>query len=81
MTMHRPTVPGGRPQTADLARRIEDALGRQALRESRQIRVSVDGATVKLSGLVNSGYEREAVEYVARQAAGVRAVVNELVVA
>ena len=70
-----------KPQTADLAQRIEDALTRQALREARQIRVAVEGETVKLTGLVNSSYERDAVERIAWQAPGVNEVVNELVVA
>ena len=70
-----------KPQTADLAQRIEDALTRQALREARQIRVAVEGETVKLTGLVNSSYERDAVERIAWQAPGVNKVVNELVVA
>ena len=81
MTTHRAPVSAGPPQRADLARRVEDALGRQALREARQIRISVDGSTVRLTGLVNSGYERDAVEHIARQAPGVSDVVNELVVA
>jgi osmotically-inducible protein OsmY len=70
-----------KPRTADLARRIEEALSRQALREAKQIQVRVEGDTVKLTGLVNSSYEREAVERTAWQAAGVNEVVNELLVA
>ena len=70
-----------RPQRADLAQRIEDALGRQALREARQIHVAVDATRVKLTGLVNSAHDREAVERTAWQAPGVTEVVNELVVA
>ena len=70
-----------KPQTADLARRIEDALSRQALREAKQIHIAVEGETVKLTGLVNSSYEREAIEQIAWQAPGVNDVVNELLVA
>ena len=70
-------------QTADRGPRPtnQDALTRQALREARQIRVAVEGETVKLTGLVNSSYERDAVERIAWQAPGVNKVVNELVVA
>jgi osmotically-inducible protein OsmY len=68
-------------QAADLARRVEAALTTQALCEARRIHVSVEGSTVRLTGLVESGYERDAVEHTARRAAGVSAVVNELIVA
>jgi osmotically-inducible protein OsmY len=80
MTTHRSPIPADPPRMADLARAIEEALRLQAVREARQIRVSVDGSTVKLSGLVNSKHERETVEHIARQAPGVSAVVNELLV-
>jgi osmotically-inducible protein OsmY len=70
-----------KPQLPQLARRIEEALTRQALREARQIHVAVEGNTVKLTGLVNSAPEREAVARIAWQAPGVGAVVNELVIA
>lgn len=66
---------------ADLAQRIEDALTRQALREARQVHVACDGSTVKLTGLINSDYERAAVEAIAWSAPGVVAVSNELIVA
>jgi len=67
-----------RPQVADLARKIEDALLRQAIREARHIHVSVDDSTVKLTGTVHSWQERDAAQGVAWTAPGVRAVVNEL---
>ena len=69
-----------KPQPADLAKKIEEALARQALRESKQIQISVDGTTVKLTGTVHSWHEREAVAGVAWAAPGVRAVINELTI-
>lgn len=68
------------PQVADLARKIEAALTRQAMREAKQIQVAVDGTTVKLTGKVHSWQEREAAQGVAWSAPGVRAVINELYV-
>ena len=70
-----------RPQAADLVRKIESALLRQAIREARHIQVAVDGSTVKLSGTVHSWQERAAAQGVAWSAPGVNAVVNELKVA
>jgi osmotically-inducible protein OsmY len=70
-----------RPQAANLSRKIEEALTRQAIREAQRIKVSVDGTTVKLAGTVHSWQERDAAQGVAWAAPGVRAVVNELVVA
>jgi osmotically-inducible protein OsmY len=70
-----------RPQAADLARNIESALLRQAIREARQIHVDVDGNTVKLSGTVHSWHERAAAQGVAWSAPGVYSVVNELRIA
>lgn len=65
-------------QVAHLARRIEDALARQAAREAGHVRVTVDGKTVKLTGLVNSWHDRETAEAAAWSAPGVERVVNEL---
>jgi osmotically-inducible protein OsmY len=70
-----------KPQAADLARNIESALLRQAIREARQIHVDVDGNTVKLSGTVHSWHERAAAQGVAWSAPGVYSVVNELRIA
>lgn len=67
-----------KPQAADLSRKIEEALTRQAIREAKQIQIAVDGNTVKLTGTVNSWHEREAAQGVAWSAPGVHAVVNEL---
>ena len=71
----------GRPQAADLVRKIESALLRQAIREARHIQVAVDGSTVKLTGTVHSWQERAAAQGVAWSAPGVNAVINELKVA
>ena len=70
-----------RPQPAELAKKIEEALTRQALREARQIEVSVDGSTVKLAGTVHSWQERDAAQGVSWSAPGVRSVINELNIA
>jgi osmotically-inducible protein OsmY len=70
-----------RPQATDLARNIESALLRQAIREARQIAVAVDGDTVKLTGTVHSWHERAAAQGVAWSAPGVHSVVNELRIA
>ncbi len=67
-----------RAKAADVSRRIEDALTRQAIREAKRIQVTVDGTTVKLSGNVHSWHEREAAQGVAWSAPGVRTVINEL---
>jgi len=67
-----------RPVAANVSRKIEEALTRQAVREAKHIQVDVDGTTVKLSGKVHSWQERDAAQWVAWTAPGVRAVVNEL---
>ena len=66
------------PKVTDLSGKIEQALTRQALREARHIQVSVDGATVKLSGTVHSWQERNAAQGVAWSAPGVNTVINDL---
>jgi len=67
-----------KPAPADLARRIEEALTRQALREAKRVQIDVDGATVTLRGTVHSWQERDAVQGAAWAAPGVHAVVNDL---
>jgi len=67
-----------RPKAANLSRKIEEALTRQALREAKHIHVDVDGTTVKLTGTVHSWQERDAAQGVAWSAPGVHAVINEL---
>lgn len=66
------------PKPADLERRIHDALVRQAEREAKRVKVSVDGHVVRLSGQVHSWHERDAAQGVAWSAPGVRAVINEI---
>lgn len=66
------------PRAANLARKIEEALTRQAIREAQHIQIRVDGTTVKLTGKVHSWQEREAAQWVAWTAPGVRSVINEL---
>ena len=63
---------------ADLSRKIEDALRRQALREAQHIHIAVAGDTVTLTGKVHSWQERQAAQGVAWSAPGVKTVVNEL---
>ena len=67
-----------RPLAANVSRKIEEALTRQAVREAKHIQVNVDGTTVKLTGKVHSWQERDAAQGVAWTAPGVRAVINEL---
>jgi osmotically-inducible protein OsmY len=69
-----------KPQAANLARKIEEALMRQAIREAKHIQINVDGASIKLTGKVHSWQEREAAQCVAWTAPGVRTVLNELTV-
>jgi osmotically-inducible protein OsmY len=68
-------------KAADVSRKIEEALTRQAIREAKHIQVAVDGTTVRLTGAVHSWQERTAAQGVAWSAPGVRAVINELRVA
>jgi osmotically-inducible protein OsmY len=70
-----------RPQATNLSRKIEEALTRQAIREAKQIHVTVNGTAVKLTGTVHSWHELEAAQGVAWSAPGVVSVVNELRVA
>ena len=65
-------------KAADLSRKIQEALTRQAMREAKHIQVDVDGTTVTLSGTVHSWQERDAAQGVAWSAPGVLAVVDEL---
>jgi len=67
-----------RPAPADVARCIEEALTRQALREAKRVQVDVSGATVTLRGTVHSWQEREAVQGAAWSVPGVQSVINDL---
>jgi osmotically-inducible protein OsmY len=70
-----------KPQAADLSRKIQDALTRQALADAKSMQISVEGSTVRLSGTVQSWQERNAAQGVAWSAPGVRFVVNDLRIA
>ena len=66
------------PKVTDLSRKIEEALTRQATREAKHIKVSVDGTTVKPSGTVHSWQARNAAQGVPWSAPGVNTVINDL---
>ena len=63
---------------ADVRNEIEDALDRQAVRESNQITVKVADGTVKLAGTVRSWPERRAVIDAAQFTPGVRSVESDI---
>lgn len=67
-----------RPQPADISRRIEAALKRDAELEASQIRVSALDGKVTLDGKVHSWGERQAVERAVWSAPGVRTVEDHL---
>ena len=65
-------------QPADVKQLIATALSRHAHLEADRIGIAVDGATVTLSGDVDSWGERIAVESAAWAVSGVRNVVDRL---
>jgi osmotically-inducible protein OsmY len=65
-------------QTADVKKRIEEALKRNAELEADAIRVSVVDGRVKLEGKVKAWYERQLAEQAAWAVKGVRAVEDDL---
>jgi osmotically-inducible protein OsmY len=67
-----------RLQTADIKRKIVDALKRNADIEAEAVRVSVDGTRVRLEGKVKAFYERHLIEQAAWSVPGVRAVEDHL---
>ena len=67
-------------EAADIKRRIEDALARQADLEADKIRVSVDGGKVRLEGRVRAWFEREIAERAAWAAPGVSAVEDRVAI-
>lgn len=70
-----------RAAAADVKKRIEDALKRNAETEARGIKVDIfDGGRVTLVGRVNSWSERRAAERAAWSAPGVKAVDDRLTV-
>ena len=68
--------PGAQP--ADLKRRIEEALERNAELDAARIRVGVTGGKVILEGQVKARFERDIAEQAAWSAPGVRAVEDHL---
>lgn len=68
-------------QAADVRRRIEEALRRQANLEAGKVRISVDGDKVTLDGSVKAWFERAAIERAAWAAPGVRTVEDHILVA
>ncbi|OUM00906.1 BON domain-containing protein [Variovorax sp. JS1663] len=64
----------------DIEQNIRDALQRQADRDASQIKVTVEGGQVSLSGTVRSWAERKAAQGAASAAPGVASVVNHLLV-
>jgi osmotically-inducible protein OsmY len=69
-----------RVQAADIKRRIEAALERQADLEADKIRVTVDGEKVKLEGKVRAWFERDTIERAAWAAPGVKSVEDRITV-
>ena len=69
-----------KPLVADLTKKLEEALTRQAIREAKRIKVQIEGGTVTLTGTVHSWQERQAAQGVAWSAPGVRVVINELAI-
>lgn len=65
---------------ADVERKIQAALARQADREARRLSVTVEGARVTLRGQVHSWAERDAAQGAAWSTPGVSTVIDELVV-
>jgi osmotically-inducible protein OsmY len=68
------------PAPSHLAKRIQDALTRQAMRDAERIQIAVEGAVVTLRGQVRSWAERSAAEGATWAAPGVSGVRNELVI-
>ena len=64
--------------TEDIGSQISAALGRQAAREAKHIRIDVKGGVVTLNGAVHSLAERDAAVGVAYSARGVSTVVDRL---
>ncbi len=67
-----------KPKLAELSRKIEEALTRQALADAQNVKLGIEGSALILRGTVHSWQERNAVQNVAWSAPGVRSVINEL---
>ncbi|MGE3267693.1 MAG: CBS domain-containing protein [Chloroflexota bacterium] len=73
--------PNGRPQTdQEIVNRLLSVLGSEPWVEISHIRPSCQDGVLTLNGEVESEAEREAVEVAARGLAGIRSVVNHLVI-
>jgi osmotically-inducible protein OsmY len=71
--------PRGKPE--NIKERIEAAFDRNATLDSRKLRVTVDGQTVKLEGHVHQWLERKAAENIAWAIPGVTHVENYILIA
>lgn len=65
---------------ADIEQKIEAALQRQAQREARNIKLSINNGNVTLNGTVHSMAERRAAEGAVWGAPGVTSVTDNLVI-
>jgi osmotically-inducible protein OsmY len=70
-----------RVRAADVKRRIEDALERQADLTAKEIQVTVDGDRVRLDGKVKAWAERKTIERAAWAAPGVKIVEDHVHIA
>ena len=69
-----------RPQCADIKERIEDALKRNAIIESRNISIDVRNGNVTLEGKVHGWHERDVLETAVWAAPGVKSVDDRVTV-
>lgn len=67
-----------RVTTAEVKKKIEDALHRNSEQEAEQIKVSISGDTVTLEGQVKAFYERDLIKRAAWAAPGVRHIVDNI---
>ena len=72
--------PPGKPDSAEIERRVHEAIGRTADLDARAIGVAVRNAAVHLQGHVHSLAERRMAERAAAAAPGVKTVKNDIVV-